>query len=252
MQGGSRRRPTSQLAIAENLLAIAASACAFVLLLFFTMVGVLTGGARAGVAALAAGVLGGALAWWRRSRVPSAESAEPPRHWTGLVRRRMVALVAIGFVMAVGTLVANVVAARRPSQAQVAARFRTHAAELDVLREMVLADGLTGVSGAGTSFAKDLLAWGAPERAGITPARAAEYQRLLIAADCDDVFVSGEGAVSFPVAGWGMANRGWRVSLSWLPQPPPRVVASIDDLGGTQGDVVHSHVEGNWYVAFVW
>jgi hypothetical protein len=29
-------------------------------------------------------------------------------------------------------------------------------------------------------------------------------------------------------------------------------VPTIDGLGTTRGDVVYSHIEDNWYIAFVW
>jgi hypothetical protein len=212
----------------------------------------LTGGyaAAGGAAALALSI---AVIVWRGRRHRSGSAAPGPgpqpqrlRH----ARRIMVRLALASVVTAVGAGIGSGLGIKPPSQADVVARFREHRREFEALREMVLADKLRTVFEGGRRYAREPFGDWPSERVGIDGRRAEEYRRMLGAVGW--VSAAPEGRASFLLASWGAANHGWRLSVGWLPEPPSATVPTIDGLGTTRGDVVYSHIEDNWYIAFVW
>jgi hypothetical protein len=74
-------------------------------------------------------------------------------------------------------------------------------------------------------------------------------------ANCQRIDRLEDGAVSISMASWGMANRGWRMSLVWVETPPERLLSSNDEFHRTstsQWQDAYSRLEQNWYLRIIW
>ncbi len=191
---------------------------------------------------------------WRARRRPGIGSAAPAafaatRRWTS----RAFLISAVGAIVAVS---GSVLSAIRPSQAELAGKFREHRGEYEKLRDMLKADGLLSVSQCGRQMGREPFQDRAPELVGIERERQADYERRLRSLGCPPVFAKNDGSVSFALAYWGAANHGWRISLVWSKAPPQPQIATIDEFvkqgGRSHSDEAFSRVEGDWYLAIVW
>jgi hypothetical protein len=233
----------------QDLAFIALAACGVPLLLFVALGAVLTGGPSVAGAALVALVVAALLTVWRLAKRTPRGRGGP----LGALRRLAQVALLMTAVPALTALVASGLAFRPPSQDEIVSQFAEHRMEYEALRDMAAADGLARVSDAGGRFSMEgPFPLRTPDAVGISQGRATEYQRLLKAAGASGLSVSPDGSVLFPVAGWGMANRGWRLALMWSKREPDRLVASLDGLSSTQGQPVATRIEGDWYVSFIW
>jgi hypothetical protein len=239
-----------------NVLRIAGAALGALVLLAFAVGCAFMGGTRVAIPVLASGLLATLVVTWvaRRSRGPAG-----PVSWASALRalrRGAEATLAVCGVMAVTGVVTTAFAVRPPRQADVVAQFRLHQPDYEALRDMVRADGLVGVQDGGGSFARESFSFKSPEALGIPGERAADYRRLLHATQCPSINVWSDGAVAFPAAGWGAANRGWRVLLVWSRAERSPLVPSIDGFRKKgrplDWERAASRIEGDWYVEIVW
>lgn len=193
---------------------------------------------------------------WLRRRA-SARAAAATARFVRL-RRAVISLCAVSAVSFAAALIANAIAIRPPKQAWVAARLQAHRAGFDRLREMVVTDRLETVHDYGSKYAREQesLIFKSPGDAGIAPEQAAEYTRLMRAVGCQRVDVWRDGTVSFSVAAWGTASRGWRVNLAWSKDEPHPLLPTIDGFPATKAsggpDHAFSRIEGPWYAYMIW
>lgn len=252
-----RQTTTGARSLTADLVVVILTACVVPVFFFLTLGAVLSTGPRGAIAVLVAPALVSLVLWWRsRRRTSSAggPKAASTRHGAiRRVRRWAETVLALGAASTLAGLAVSAISIKPPAQELVVERFQEHRPDFETLRKMALADGLSIVSGGGEEYASEPSPFPMPpEEAGINAERADGYRRLLSAVGCSALYVSRTGEVSFPIAAWGAANRGWRLSLSWLPEPPAELVPTVDGLPTTRGEVVYSHVEENWYVAFIW
>lgn len=196
-------------------------------LLFFTLFAVISGGRSAVIAVLVGYALSTAALVWRRARRGPGKS--------GLRSFATFVFVVTG-VGALAALAGNLVAMRRPAQATLAARFAAHRAEYEQLRDLLIADRLMAAPECGESSAR--------------------YETLLRALDCPSVAVKPDGTVSFSLASWGAANRGWRIALVWSKQKPSPLLPTLDGFqkakGRSQWETAFSQLQDDWYLTIVW
>jgi len=187
--------------------------------------------------------------WRSRTRTGTATGA------LGVLRRWTTLAFAISVLGLIVAFAATLVSAIRPKQATLVSRFHEHRTEYEALREMVVADGLYGVSDCGRSMARDIVKEQTPAELGIASERQARYESLLRSAGCPGVGAS-DGSVRFNLASWGMANNGWRIGLHWSKTPPQPLVPTIDSFakrgGRSHSDTEYSRIDGDWYLSIVW
>jgi len=235
---------------------IAAATLGALVLFVLAVGGILSGGPRVavptGIAAAFAAVVTAVVA--RRTRGPRAP-------FSGLallrtLRRVTEAVLAVCVAAALAAFAATAFVIRPPLQADVVAQFRTHQEDYEALREMIAADALVGVDDEGASLARERLSFKPPAALGISAERASAYGRRLSAVGGKSVYVWSKGEVAFPVAAWGAANHGWRVSIVWAQPEPNPLVPTIDDFRKKgrplDSERASSRIEGDWYVVIVW
>jgi hypothetical protein len=128
-----------------------------------------------------------------------------------------------------------------------------HRADLEALRDMVLADKVSGVRDHGDRYSGDgSLSFGPPEELGIPPARAALYRQRMKAAGTEMIFVRAKGTVHFATGGWGFGGRGWRQSLMWAREPPSPLLPTIDGARVPRDSAAYSALGGGWYAEIIW
>jgi hypothetical protein len=195
-------------------------------------------------------LMGAIAVWWGRRRSRGAHAPWPLR-----ARRFAVSFCMVAALGVVAALVSNVLAMRPPGQAEVAAWLRDNKAGFERLREMLEADRLQAALDYGSEYAREPLLFRPPDGVGLTAERAAEYRRLMRAANCQRVDVWSPGTVSFAFRAWGMANRGWRVNLIWSKDEPGPLAPTIDGLRAGRPSAPNrafSRLEGPWYAYINW
>ena len=239
-----------------NAVRIAAATLGALVLLVLALGCVLSGGTRVAiptaVAAAIATLVVAFVAWRTRGAAGPFSGASLLR----TLRRAAEAILAVCVAAALAAFAATAFAIRPPLQAEVVARFHEHQQDYEALREMIAADALLGVDDLGASFARESLSFKPPAALGLSAERASAYGRRLRALGSRSIYVWSKGEVAFPVAAWGAANHGWRVSIVWSATEPSPLVASIDDFRkrGRPRDWerASSRIEGDWYVVIVW
>lgn len=233
---------------ATDVVVTLAALLALVVLLLVTIGATMNGGPRVLFASLTVFAAATALRVWR------GRLETDPGSTTGRVRRLAVGLVQITAVATIASVGSALWLARPPSDASMERRFREHRDELERLRDMVLEDALAGVSADGREFAREAFRYGSAIEAGLDPARAAEYRRLLRELECARVDVWSPGDVHCLVGGFGFGSRGWRASLAWREHPPAEEerVESLEGIGSTGARWVYRPLEGSWYIGFIW
>ena len=189
---------------------------------------------------------------WRALKSPG------PTRWTLRVRNGMVSLCLALFAGAAVALAGYWMASRPPKQQDVSVILSEHRTDLELLKNMAVADGLETVLRFGEGFSRpgEPLIFKPAAESGLAPQRAAEYTRLMKAVGSERVDVWPDGTVHLSVAAWGAANRGWRMSLAWSAGEPGPLMPTIDGFPGTkpQGAPNHafSRLGGDWYVYLTW
>ncbi|MCU0241143.1 MAG: hypothetical protein MUF51_01815 [Vicinamibacteria bacterium] len=223
------------------------AAALLVLALFATVMGG-SAVAIATLAASAAALLVSVWIGWRAARRARGQSTGGS--WSDHARRLAYALLAVGVVACATAFVANLIVSRPPLQAKVASLFLAHRAEYEQLREMVAADKLNSVIEGGAAYAREPFIFRPASALGIDAERERAYRRLMSAAGCMRIDIWNDTTVSFMVAGWGGANRGWRMGIVSSRMKPSRVVQSVD--GQKPKEWIMSPIADDWYVALTW
>ena len=180
-----------------------------------------------------------------------------PAPWTRRVRRGMVSACLALFLGAAIATLGYLAASRPPKQQAVAAILASHRADLDRLKDMALGDRLETVVRFGEAFSRpeQPLIFTPPSDSGLSPDRAAEYTRLMRAVDSERIDVWPDGTVHLSVAGWGGANRGWRMSIAFAATQPKPLVPGIDGFSGAPSpgapNYAYSRLDGSWYVYMI-
>jgi len=163
------------------------------------------------------------------------------------VKYGLLALIVLPFYLLVS-------GSSRPTQEELTARFHEHYESYDRLRTMLLEDGYKTVLGYGSELTRDGIHYRSGTELGITEERIKAYNDLMRQTDSKRIDLLEDGSVSISMAGWGMANRGWRINLVWRPSPPSELLASIDDFVNTSKDwqSAYSPVADDWYLRIIW
>lgn len=248
------RRPWA--VVADLLVAIAAGAGAAALFVFAAFASLIGGSLVAAVVLLSVTV-SMALAVWRARRRPRrSEGAGTWAERIVALRRAMLSLLAVCAVGAGVAMAANLVAIKPPAQARIAASLVEHRSDFEALRDMVLADRFSSVIEGGETYAREPFLFRTPSQLGIPLERVALYRQRMKAAGCPRIDVWQDGTVVFSLASWGMANRGWRMSLMWSKEKPTPLLPTLDGFRKAKGpsdwESAYSALGDDWYAAIVW
>jgi hypothetical protein len=134
------------------------------------------------------------------------------------------------------------------SDEQLIANFKTHEAEFNQLREMILADNRLLRVDEDWTKPED------PKTIGIPDERIATYRKIFRKLDIPRgfYFYPESGEVKFISSAQGLAVSGSSKSYVWLKEPPSTLVDSIDTYPIKAGATypVYRHVTGNWYLEY--
>lgn len=169
--------------------------------------------------------------------------------------RSAIALVAT--VIVLSTLILWLYAAAQPpKEAATIASFRTHRAQYEELREMLLADSaLVRVADWGVQTLDSPVPQVPPE--GKFPApRFQKYLSLLSQIGAKGAFRTHETRPEIGILVWasGFAGDTRNVNISWRDDQPINQVASLDEFYRTPKPrkPVYRNIEGNWYMWADW
>lgn len=142
-----------------------------------------------------------------------------------------------------------------PKQAELVERFFKDKSSFEQLRSMFLEDRLETIGEYGSKFARQRYVWTGSSEAGIAKSRAQTYANLMTATEIKRIDLGDDGSVSLSIARWGMANKGWRISIvSQGVVPPFPQLSSIDDFKKSkhEWEDVYSHIADHWYLHILW
>ena len=142
----------------------------------------------------------------------------------------------------------------RPTQRELLVRFNEGRSSFEKLRSMFVEDNLETVGDYGQQFARKPFIWTSALEAGVPDSRAQMYAKLMQETKVKRIDRGEDGSVSISLAGSGMANRGWRISLVSKSVAPTNQLDSIDSFRKSKQvwKDAYSHVADNWYLRIVW
>lgn len=143
---------------------------------------------------------------------------------------------------------------RIPSDADLVAHFQKHREAFEELRAMLLEDtNIVEVSPQNGVQTTTSVLWQDASHV-LTESRHNKYIAALRAAGAYTAVRDGED-LRFPVgSSGGMANRGWRVAVTWRSHRPEHLLSSLDQFRKTtkaweQG---YREIQDGWYLWIIW
>lgn len=140
-----------------------------------------------------------------------------------------------------------------PRDADVIAHFKEHQATFELLKTMMkedfFIDCITPSGIARTDEVKPRPVWDSR----FDEERFKTYMRLLADAKAAQAIRDGED-LRFPVDGWGMANKGWRVAITYRDIPPTNTIDNINNFKKRTSRWADAYrpIEDGWYLWIIW
>jgi hypothetical protein len=168
----------------------------------------------------------------------------------GAVLLISIACTGIGY-LAWGVFVASIFTSGdipHKSDEELIANFKTHEAEFNQLRDMIMADKYLYRVDYNWTKPED------PKTIGVSDERIATYRKMFVKLGIPRgfYFYPDSGEVKFLSSAQGLSVSGSSKSYVWLKQTPSGLVDSIDTHRTKPGATypVYRHITGNWYLEF--